>query len=179
MLDSLTDEALMERYALTGQREAFEALFRRYAPKLSLMLARTSGASDRVDDLLQKTFMHVHRARADYQPSRPFRPWVYTIALNVRREESRRKARKKETSLDVDEIREPSVQPDTTTLEQRAVQRALMRLSESHREVVVLHWYEGLSFPEIGVMLGASTSAVKVRAHRAYQQLRGILGDLK
>lgn len=179
MLDSLNDEELMDLYARTGRQEAFETLFRRWAPKLSLMLARTSGASDRVDDLLQKTFMHVHRARADYQPSRPFRPWVYTIALNVRREESRRKARKKETSLDVESIREPAVAPDASTLEQRAVQRALLHLSESKREVVVLHWYEGLSFPEIGEMLGASTSAVKVRAHRAYQELRAILGDLK
>lgn len=76
-------------------------------------------------------------------------------------------------------MREPSVEPAASTLEQRAVQRALLQLNDSQREVVVLHWYEGLSFPEIAEMLGATTSAVKVRAHRAYQELRGILGDLQ
>ncbi len=179
MSELTPDEELMDLYARTGKREAFETLFRRWAPRLSLMLARTSGPSDQVDDLLQKTFLHLHRARADYQPGRAFRPWIYTIALNVRREESRRRGRKREQSLDFETMREPSVDPTTTTMEQRAVQRALLQLNESQREVIVLHWYEGLSFPEIAEMLGATTSAVKVRAHRAYQELRGILGDIQ
>ncbi len=178
-MKEIPDESLMDLYARTARREAFEELFRRWAPKLSAMLARTSGPAADVEDLLQKTFLHVHRARADYEPSRAFRPWVYTIALNVRREETRRRARKRETSLEASEFLEPAVGPDARTSEQRAVQQALMRLGESQREVVVLHWYEGLSFPEIGEMLGASTSAVKVRAHRAYQELRALLGDLK
>ena len=57
------------------------------------------------------------------------------------------------------------------------MRRALEQLSEGQREVVVLHWYEGLSYPEIAQVVGASTSAVKVRAHRAYKTLRKVLEE--
>jgi RNA polymerase sigma-70 factor (ECF subfamily) len=43
--------------------------------------------------------------------------------------------------------------------------------------VVELHWFSGFSFPEIGELVGASTTAVKVRAHRAYARLRTALGE--
>jgi len=170
-----TDEQLFARYVRQADRVAFEQVFRRYAPRLQAMFMR-SGAADIAGDLVQKTFLHVHRARADYQQERPFRPWIYTIALNVRREEARRRARSREIVLAPESVREPSVQPSTSSPTDRLVQRALNQLSDAAREVVVLHWYDGLSFPEIAEMLGATVSAVKVRAHRAYEQLRKILG---
>ena len=54
---------------------------------------------------------------------------------------------------------------------------SLGQLPESQRTVVLLHWYEGWTFREIGLMLGASTGAVKVRASRAYAKLRELLGE--
>ncbi len=174
----VSDEDLMARYASRGDKAAFEQLFRRWAPRVSALLSRTSGPSDQVEDLLQKTFMHLHRARADYQPARPFRPWLYTIALNVRRETARSSGRRREAAMDPEFVPEPGVPPSVRSPEARAVQQALMQLGEAQREVVVLHWYEGLSFPEIAEMLGATTTAVKVRAHRAYEVLRGLLSDL-
>jgi len=169
-----SDEALFGAYVRQADRAAFEALFRRYAPRLSGLFVR-SGAGDLAGDLVQKTFLHLHRARADYQEGRPFRPWIYTIALNVRREEARRRARSREVHVEPERVREPSVDPVASTTTDRLVQRALDQLSDAAREVVVLHWYDGMSFPEIAQMLGASVSAVKVRAHRAYEQLRKIL----
>lgn len=174
MDDETTDEELFARYVSAADRLAFEQVFRRYAPRLTGLFVRY-GAADIAGDLVQKTFLHVHRARADYQVGRPFRPWIYTIALNVRREEARRRARSREVAAS-DTMREPSVDPSTTTATDRLVQRALDQLSDAAREVVVLHWYDGMSFPEIAEMLGATVSAVKVRAHRAYEQLRKILG---
>jgi len=169
-----SDEELFAAYVARGDRQAFETLFRRYAPRLSGMFVR-SGARESAGDLVQKTFLHVHRARADYQLGRPFRPWIYTIALNVRREEARKKARSRETAIEPERVREPSIEPTASSPSDRLVQRALDKLSDSAREVVVLHWYDGHSFPEIAEMLGASLSAVKVRAHRAYEQLRKML----
>ncbi|MFO0747423.1 MAG: RNA polymerase sigma factor [Myxococcota bacterium] len=169
------DDELFVRYVRTGEKAPFETLFRRYAPRLTGLFVR-SGAADMAGDLVQKTFLHVHRARNDYQEGRPFRPWIYTIALNVRREEARRRARSREVSVEPERVREPSVDPSTSSSTDRLVQRALDQLSDAAREVVVLHWYDGMSFPEIAKMLGATVSAVKVRAHRAYEQLRKILG---
>lgn len=175
-----TDEDLMERYRDTGDERSFEALFARYASRLHAFFSRFVRQDTDAADLVQKTFMHVHRARRDYQPGRPVRPWIYTIALNVRREEGRRRMRSREVVIDVQDpasMIEPSVEPSASSASDRLVQRAIAQLSESQREVVVLHWFDELSFPEIAEMLGASVSAVKVRAHRAYGELRRILGE--
>ena len=178
-LSEASDEELMAKYALEGQRQAFEELFRRYGGRLTGYFMRVTGNPELSRDMMQQTFMHVHRARADFQHGRPFRPWFYTIANNVRREHFRRKARKPEAAYDPDRHGEPSVSPEVSTATDRVVRRALDQLNASQREVVVLHWYEGLTFREIGEAVGASTSAVKVRAHRAYKKIREMLqGDV-
>jgi RNA polymerase sigma-70 factor (ECF subfamily) len=61
----------------------------------------------------------------------------------------------------------------------RAVRQALGQLSESQREVVVLHAYEGMTFAEIAEVLGATGVAVRVRAHRAYRRLRELLRPIE
>lgn len=172
----------MARYQARGERAAFEALFRRWAGKLHAFFRRglwggAAGPDETANDLVQKTFLHVHRARADFEAGRQFRPWLYTIALNVRREEGRRRGRHREVLGVDDEALEPAVDPTTTTASDRLVRRALAELPEAQREVVLLHWYEELSFPEIAELVGASVSAVKVRAHRAYEALRERLGE--
>jgi RNA polymerase sigma-70 factor (ECF subfamily) len=175
-----TDEALMLRYRDRDDERAFEALFMRYAGRLQAFFSRFGdrAASD-AGDLLQKTFLQLHRARKDYEPGRPVRPWLYTIALNVRREEGRSRMRSREVALDLQDpgVREPSVEPQVSSASDRLLRRALGELSEIQREVITLHYFEGLSFPEIAEMLGATVSAVKVRAHRAYGELRRLLGE--
>lgn len=169
-----SDEALMVRYVATSDRAAFKTLFDRHAGRLAAFFHR--GMNDRIlaQDLVQTTFLHVHRARRDYDPKRPFRPWLYTIAANIRREYWRRRKRKPEEPLEPG--REGSVQPDTTTVRDRLVRRALDELPDNQREVVLLRWYGGLTFPEIGATLGIQTNAAKVRGHRALKALRVLLG---
>lgn len=175
--DTASDDELMGRYAATGERVSFEQLFMRYAGRLHAYFVRNLGPGPHAQDLVQQTFLHVHRARRDFRQGAPFRPWVYTIAANLRRQHVRRALRKPEAQLDPERHPEPSVSPQASSATDRAVRRALDSLSESQREVVVLHWYQELSFPEVAQVVGASTSAVKVRAHRAYKKLRDILGE--
>ena len=170
-----SDEILMERYA-RGDRAAFDELFRRYGSRLQAYFSRTSGRDDLATDFVQQTFLHLHRARADYRPGAPFRPWIYTIATNVRREHFRRAARRPETPLDPERHPEPSRGPDAPTASDRLLRRCLGELSEAQREVLILHWYQDIGFGEIAQMLGESETAVKVRAHRAYEKLREMLG---
>lgn len=174
-LTGATDEELMALYVREGERRAFEELFRRYGGRLQGYFVRVTSNPELSRDMVQQTFMHVHRARKDFHLDRPFRPWFFTIAHNVRREHFRRKARKPETMYDPVRHGELSVDPGTSTVRDRLVQRALGELNPDQREVVVLHWYEGMTFREIGESVGASTSAVKVRAHRAYNKLREML----
>jgi RNA polymerase sigma-70 factor (ECF subfamily) len=171
-LEEASDEDLMALYCLEMKRSAFEELFRRYGGRLQGYFIRVTGSPEQARDMVQQTFMHVHRARADFRHGFPFRPWFYTIAHNIRREHFRRRARKPEVIYDPERHGEPRIGPDVSSPSDRAVRRALMELDPAQREVVVLHWYEGLTFREIGAIVGASTSAVKVRAHRAYKKLR-------
>lgn len=174
-LSEATDEQLMALYVQAGQRGAFEELFRRYGGRLQGYFLRVTSSPELSRDMVQQTFMHVHRARNDFHLDRSLRPWLYTIASNVRREHFRRLARKPETMYDPERHGEPAVEPGVSSVSDRTVQRALAKLGQDQRDVLVLHWYEGLSYKEIGVAVGASTSAVKVRAHRAYKKLREIL----
>jgi RNA polymerase sigma-70 factor (ECF subfamily) len=172
-----TDDALMARYGRQGDPAAYATLVDRYSDRLFAFFLRSVDDREAARDLVQSTFLHVHRARADFRPGEPFRPWVYTIATNLRREHFRRRRRKPEALWDPERHPEPAVGPAASTASDRAVRRALAGLSDDQREVVELHWFSGFSFPEIGELVGASTTAVKVRAHRAYARLRTALGE--
>ena len=58
-----------------------------------------------------------------------------------------------------------------------ALRRALARLPVAWREVVELHWFEELSYPELARRLGGTPGAARIRAHRAYQRLRELLAQ--
>ena len=171
-----SDEELMAAY-VAGDRSSFDELFRRYAPILFSILQRQLGSVHDARDLVQQTFLQLHRARADFDQTARLRPWLFTIALNLKREHFRRQNRRPEAPLELDGRTDPAVLPHDITRDEvdRSVRRAVDQLPADHREVIVLHWFEGLSFPEISEIVGASLSAVKVRAHRGYVALRKIL----
>ncbi|MFK7930754.1 MAG: RNA polymerase sigma factor [Myxococcota bacterium] len=163
----------MKRYVSDGDRTAFEEIFRRYAPRLLRFFRRSTLNDALAQDLTQVTFLHLHRARRDFRAGATLRPWLFAIAMNARREHFRKSRRRVPTTTDP--AQEPSQPPDASTATERLVRRALAELPEAQREVVLLHYYEGLSMAEVAAAVGASRSAVKVRAHRAYQVLRHIL----
>lgn len=170
-----TDEALMQAYQM-GDQQAFRVLFDRYAPRLMRLMQRQISNTDDARDLVQQTFLQLHRARNDFREGAPLRPWIYTIALNLRRSYFRRARVHQPLDLDA-----PDPQPlPEHMLERRQVaaqvRAALEQLPESQRRVIELHWLEGMMFPEVARSVDASVSAVKVRAHRGYKRLRKILG---
>jgi len=168
------DEALMTAY-VAGDERAFEELFRRHAgPILGLM---RRGWVDRAtaEDLVQQTFLQLHRARHDFRAGGAFRAWLFTIARNVRRDHLRRVLRR-EPTLDL-EGREPgrSDEGPARYAAREALGHALDRLPVTLRRVLELHYFEHLSFADVAASLGISRSAAKVRAHRAYRALRELL----
>ncbi len=173
----ISDEQLMRRYVERADEAAFAALFSRYAHRLRGFFVRAVGHAGLADDMTQATLLNVHRARRDFDLDRPFRPWLFTIALNVRREHFRRVGRRRETPYDPADEVGPAVEPRVTSARDRLVRRAIAALREDQREVVVLHWYEEFTFAEIGAMLAISPGAARLRAHRAYNALRAALGE--
>jgi RNA polymerase sigma-70 factor (ECF subfamily) len=177
-----SDEALLAAY-VAGDGAAFRALFSRYAPVLLRVLRRYTGSDADASDLVQHTFLQVHRARHDFREGARFRPWVFTIALNLAREHHRRRSRRQESPLDAGDVPEPVADlapaPSDGEYARRRVQQALASLPDAQREVIVLHWLEERPMAEIAEVVGASVTAVKVRAHRGYERLRGLLADLR
>jgi len=169
-----TDEILMLAY-IDGDQEAFRMLFQRYTPILLRLLRRGLSIQEQgqIQDLLQQTFLQLHRARNDFRKDATLRPWLITIALNLKREYLRKAKRlKKQESLTGEEYIADREHPLERAEEIQLMRRQLHMLPEKQREVIELHWYEELSFPEIAKLLGTSVSAVKVRAHRGYKTLR-------
>jgi RNA polymerase sigma factor (sigma-70 family) len=181
-----TDEALMARYQ-NGERAAFERLFSNLAPRVHGFFLRSFGDVATADDLLQQTFLKLHRAKDAYRPGERVKPWVFAIAANVRMDELRRRLRLAEDAGDeqVDRALEAAgrSEPDGEQLFEGAelssrVRAALQRLPPSQRTVIELNRFEGLSLGEVGKALGISEGAAKLRAFRGYEQLRHELHEL-
>jgi RNA polymerase sigma-70 factor (ECF subfamily) len=164
---------------VAGDAAAFRIIFERYAPLLMRAMLRELYMREEANDLVQQTFLQLHRARADFDPGQKLKPWVFTIAMNLKREYFRRKKRRPERSFDPESMAEPSVAAlGAAQVEaRRTLARVLADLPDDQREVIELHWFDGLEFPEVAQVVGASVSAVKVRAHRGYVRLRQALGD--
>ena len=164
----------MERL-VQGEEGAFSALFNRHAGRLQGALRRMVGTA--ADDVLQTTFLSIVKARGRYQRGAPFRPWLYTVAINAARDHLRRHRREEPhpTNELPETVADPTPLPDPGL--SRKVEAALATLPANQREAIVLHRFEGFSFKEIGQLLGVTETAVKVRAHRGYERLRTLLAS--
>src|SRR5262245_13082032 len=92
MDDGRTDESLMAAY-VAGDRRAFDSIFARYAPRIHGFFLRTFRSTAVADELLQMTFLRLHQARATFRTDASVRPWLWSIAANVRADELRRRQR--------------------------------------------------------------------------------------
>lgn len=167
-----TSEQLMERY-VDGEADAFEFLYRRVSPNLMGYLLRLTRNRERAEDLLQITFSKIHRARGSYLRGAPVLPWILAIARRSFLDE-RRSANVRTEDLSSDGSL-PEPQSDERALPAElsdALEVAIGRLPESYREAIVLTKITGLSVAEAASVLGATETAVKLRVHRGYNQLR-------
>jgi len=180
-----SEEALMRAY-VDGDRRAFARLFERLGPSVLSFFVRSLRNRTAAEDLVQATFLKIHRARASWRRDLPLRPWVFTIAARVRQDELRRTRGLAEVAGE-EEIAaaEPASggAPDAEAAlfrrsrEQR-VRDALDALPEAQRTVIHLHRFEDMTFAEIARVLGTTEGAVKLRAFRGYERLRSTLADL-
>jgi RNA polymerase sigma-70 factor, ECF subfamily len=174
---SPSDEELMGAYA-GGDERALRELFGRYAPMLARVAQRNVGSAADAHDIVQQTFLQLHRARRDYRREMRFRPWIMTIALNLSRDLLRRRGRRPETVVDEETLQQPeppAAASDETSERCEQVRKALLGLPREQREVIELHWFEQLPFDEVARLVGITSGAARVRAHRGYVTLRRCL----
>ena len=165
-----TDDELMAAY-VAGDGGAFNEIFRRYAPAL-LRALKPGVGGDESSDLLQQTFLHLHRSRADFARGAALRPWLFTIAFNVKRQYLRTLARRREALVGdgLENVAAPA--PRTARDELEGIAALLAELPPAQRKVIELHFIDELSFAKVAEAVGASLAAVRVRAHRGYTFLR-------
>jgi RNA polymerase sigma-70 factor (ECF subfamily) len=169
---------LMTRYQ-QADPEAPAALIGALSPAL-LRFFRTQDAMSReqADDLLQETWLRIHRVRHTYRPDQPVLPWVYAIARRVRVDGYRRirRIRSHEIATEILPERRPRLETQNTL---PAFETLVGVLPEGQREVVTLLKAGGLSLEEVARATSCTVGAVKQKASRAYERLRKFLQEEK
>src|SRR5262245_10354349 len=174
-------DAAMERYA-AGDDASFEALYDALAGRLYAYLRRHVPDPHACDDLLQETFLRMHKARGTFVTGAAVLPWAFAIARRLVVDRVRHDRRR---TWDADDIDPPPVSPVGAAAEQvvqaretaRRLAGALARLPDSQRTAFELLKQDGLTLVEAAEVLGVTVTAVKLRAHRAYESLRAVLGE--
>lgn len=188
-LEERTDEELLEAYR-TGEPPAFETLVRRHHDDLVRFLTRLCGNRALAEDAFQEAFLQVHLSAESFDATRRFKPWLFTIAANKGRDALRRSARRKaldlsapiggsaaggdgngdgaRTFVDLMEIDVPS--PDAAMDAQersQLVQQAIDQMPWSLREILLLAYFQKMSYNQIAESLRIPLGTVKSRLHSA------------
>lgn len=189
-----TDEELLEAYR-TGETGAIAVLIDRYQPDLLRFLTRLCGSRTLAEDVFQETFLQIHLSADTFDVSRRFKPWLFTIAANKARDALRRNARRKtldlsapigggagggggggkgggneggRTFVDLMEVDVPPPGGRAETEERdRLVQQAIDQMPPLLREILLLAYFQRMSYTQIADVLGIPLGTVKSRLHAA------------
>ena len=184
-MDGVADDthlATLMKRVQTGDADAYEALLDDLLPRVRGLVRRQRRfvGSEEVDDLVQDILLSVHSARATYNPTRPFLPWLLAIARNRLADGARRHDRQSAHEVPVDDVDVTfsSSRPNLLTGEYRdpqALKHAVGALPPGQRTAIELLKLQGLSLKEAASASGTSIGALKVATHRAMSALRKML----
>ena len=181
----LPDEDLMD-HVVAGAEAAFVCIVDRYKNRLQNVIYRYIRDYQRSEDLAQEAFVRVYLHRERYRKTGKFSTWIFTIAVNLAKNEIRRKVRLKNVlSLDhLTEIMgspEPLLKEDHQAPTDRLVEKdqtsevvakAITKLPEVYREALILRDIEGLTYEEIAEILDIPGGTVRSRINRARLMLK-------
>ncbi len=163
-----------------GSLEAFQEIYAQLASGVRRYLMHLASGSEIADDLLQETFLQMHRSRSAYNAKYAVKPWVFGLARNVflmNRRAARRWAAVHESCEDLPEF---PVLPEAERLGSREeLRRCMANLGVDQAEALLLHHEWGFSFEEIAGMLGITAAAARARASRGMADLRIALNSLQ
>ena len=181
-----TDEELLADF-VAGDEQAFSTLVQRHLTTVYSFVVRFVGDAHDAEDIVQETFLKAWKSAKQYrEEASKFKTWVLRIARNAAIDHLRKRKYIPFSQFDTDDGHNMLVEtvPDTEALpdevlakahDAQVVQAALAGLSPDAREIMLLHYTNGLTFLEIGEMLGEPQNTVKSRHHRAMLALRKAL----
>ena len=166
------DRALVAAFLRDSEEEAFRRLYAAHTPRLYLWLLRLSGGREaEAQDLLQETWIRAASSLARFRWESALRTWLHGIAINAWREAARAR-RGPDLPLEA-EAQERAAAPAAGDGAGRVdLERAVRRLPEGYREVLLLHDIEGYTHAEIAGLLGIAPGTSKSQLSRARELLR-------
>jgi RNA polymerase sigma-70 factor (ECF subfamily) len=174
-----SDEAVA-RAVQAGDQEQFGHLVDRYETKLKRYGKKFLAHHDDIDDIVQDVFISAFRAIQSFDTAERFSPWIYRIAHNAF-VNALRKQKHSPLSIDFDTLLSYPAPQDTAEKERdraefrQLIDRGLAELAPKYREVLVLHYYEDLSYKDIAQVLKVPIGTVGIRLSRAKDALKGHL----
>src|ERR1700730_9894804 len=163
----------MERYQ-QADPEAPAVLVSALSPALLRFFQSQAPSREQADDLLQDTWLRIHRVRHTYRPGEPVLPWIYAIARRVRVDGYRKTQRIRHHEIAKDGLPEPPERAEARN-PGLTFDTLVAALPEAQREVVTMLKVGGLTLEEVARATSSTVGAVKQRAHRAYERLRKLL----
>ena len=177
-------EARIITQALAGSQSAFEQIVRRYQRPIISLIARMTGDWALAEDLAQETFVKAFRSLAAFDTTRRLSSWLFRIAHNTAIDAMRR-SRAPQGAIDssctaaLDAVDELATLPAPDPIERRelghALEAALAELRPDQRAAIVMRYESGLSFDEIGTVLGVPEVTARSHVHRARKELARLL----
>jgi RNA polymerase sigma-70 factor (ECF subfamily) len=157
-----------------GDPDAPRALVTAISPGLLRYFRSQAGSRAQADELLQDTWLRIHRVRHTYRPGEPVLPWIYAIARRVRIDGYRRSRRVTMHETAMDSLTDPRA-PAEPCDRLLPFETLVAALPDAQREVITMLKLTGLSVEEVARATSSTVGAVKQRAHRAYERLRKLL----
>ncbi len=180
----MKDDLQLIDETLAGRSESFGELVLRHQDRLFCTMVHVTGSAAEAEDVVQDAFVQAFLKLSSFQKSSAFYTWLYRIAFNLAI--SRKRRRRPELSVDEHreqggaepiDRREGAEQQVERSEGVERVQRAIARLSEEHRTILVLREMEGFDYETIAEMLQLPVGTVRSRIHRARGQLREMLKE--
>jgi len=178
------EDARIVKQVLRGRREMFGLLLERYQKPIFNFVYRFYGNYDLAQELTQETFLRAYQFLKSYDPKRKFSTWLYAVAKNLCIDELKKQRSAREVPLDdaIATVERKGADGGPERDQQgQAIRReedfrllaALQELPSPARTVLLLHYFQGLSYQEIGEALELPVSTVKIRIFRAKKALLG------
>jgi RNA polymerase sigma-70 factor (ECF subfamily) len=173
------DDTVLVRRAQGGDRAAFGELVHRYQGAVYGFVRHLVQSPDLAADITQEVFVRAWRYLGRFDTSRPFRPWLYRIAVN--RTASMRKREDERATVELDELTHEPAAPDDVAGELErgeladAVHLAIAELSAQQRQAIVLVELQGHTANEAAVVMACSAATVRQHVFRGKKRLRKLL----
>lgn len=177
-MDPVSDNALMLKVK-EGDTDKMGLLYERYYRELFRFIFKMTMQKELSEDMVQNIFLRMLKYRKGFTGTGEFRTWMYHVARNVLYDDFKsRKRTPTQNSLQLENLKEKLVTYETNDeagekqVELKRLEMAIERLSIENRELLVLCRFQDMKYSEIATLLDISEGAVKVRIHRAMNQLK-------